>query len=196
MAITFLRAPKKSKIGVVELDATAREVHTVDVEVTQHPVEKGAAISDHKRRKPKTLQIEGIVTNTPIATPENLDPGADARADNAYRELIEAADSEELLTVVTGLETYENMAIVSLVMPRNASTGECLHFTAALQEIRIVESKTIELVETDTPAGQPMQHKGKQATKQADAAVENKSLLKKGADTGIGDGLLKTLGAR
>lgn len=55
-----------SRKGLIELDAVLSEGHEASADVTEHPVEAGVAISDHVRRKLRTLEIVGVISNTPI----------------------------------------------------------------------------------------------------------------------------------
>ncbi len=59
----------------IEFDAVMRENHTNTVTVTSHPVEKGAAISDHIRPEPDKLSIEGWVSDTPLVEPATQTDG-------------------------------------------------------------------------------------------------------------------------
>lgn len=52
--------------AVIALDATTKESYTTKAEATQHPIEKGADITDHIILKPDKLSISGIVTATPF----------------------------------------------------------------------------------------------------------------------------------
>src|SRR5687767_8934803 len=56
-----------AKIDTIELDASISEQHTGEVEVTDHPVEKGANVADHARPKPNMLTIDGMISNTPLS---------------------------------------------------------------------------------------------------------------------------------
>lgn len=196
MALTIIRNAKRAKIGSLELDASLTEQHTRTNDVTEHPVEKGANVADHKRRQPDQVVISGIVTNTPVEREQRERADAGTRAQNAYLQLLELSDSDELITVVTAIRTYENMAIVNLNVPRDAKTGDALQFMATLKEIRTVASKTVVLVDAKTSRAQGKAKKGKTATKEATEQQTNKSILKKAADTGIGDSFLKAVGAR
>ena len=53
-------------LSALEFDATLSEVHSASATVTEHPVEKGAAITDHVRPQLDRVQLEGLITNTPI----------------------------------------------------------------------------------------------------------------------------------
>lgn len=53
-------------VFVIEFDATLSEQHTSSAQVTEHPVETGANITDHVRPMLDKVQLEGFITNTPI----------------------------------------------------------------------------------------------------------------------------------
>lgn len=50
----------------VELDAILTETHEASAEVTKHPVESQADVSDHIRPQPRKLEIVGVVSGYPI----------------------------------------------------------------------------------------------------------------------------------
>jgi len=54
------------KTGAIVLDALIKEDYSADAEPTTHPVEDGADITDHVILRPRTLSIEGVVTETPL----------------------------------------------------------------------------------------------------------------------------------
>jgi hypothetical protein len=70
MPLNILWQNKDGTTDVVQLDVYDTETHGMATEVTEFPVEDGPDISDNVRRKPKTLQIEGYVSDTPL--PQNL----------------------------------------------------------------------------------------------------------------------------
>ena len=55
--------------NVIQFDCVTSETHEGISELTEHAVETGAPISDHKRVKPRRLTIECLVTNTPLDAP-------------------------------------------------------------------------------------------------------------------------------
>lgn len=55
-----------SELSSMVLDATLKEVFTATAEPTQHPIEKGADITDHVIVKPNGLSISGIISETPL----------------------------------------------------------------------------------------------------------------------------------
>lgn len=66
-------ANKKStrKIGPIVAGITVRERHTDTLEITEHPVEQGAAISDHVYKRPASVVIEVSWSNS-VAKPQSL----------------------------------------------------------------------------------------------------------------------------
>ena len=71
LAITWTNAD--GTLDLVQLDVYDSETHGMPTEVTEFPVEDGPDISDNVRRKPKTLTIEGYVSDTPL--PQNHGSG-------------------------------------------------------------------------------------------------------------------------
>lgn len=67
---TILFKPTRSRIWSIDLDVSVSEQHQGDVDVTDHPVEKGFNVTDHVRAKPETITIDGFVSNTPTYFPE------------------------------------------------------------------------------------------------------------------------------
>lgn len=55
----------------ITLDVASKVQHTSTNQVTDHPVETGANISDHVRPEPNVLTIEGVISNTPIYLPSD-----------------------------------------------------------------------------------------------------------------------------
>jgi hypothetical protein len=188
MALFSLLHSAGTKIGVVELDASLSESHESVVAATKHPVERGSQITDHLRPEPVTLTIEGIVSNTPISRKQQVRAvafggsefastsvaaspyGVPGYAEEAFAKLREFQERGELLTVVTSLHTYENMALTKLTVPRDRSTGDALRFTATLEEIRFAENKTTSIVTPADPRAASKVKLGRQAKKVVRAA--------------------------
>lgn len=54
--------------SVVEFDVTTTEVHSSAAEVTEHPVEAGANVTDHIRPRLDKVTLECGITNTPLSS--------------------------------------------------------------------------------------------------------------------------------
>lgn len=56
----------KGVLRTLRFDATIKEEHTQAAVVTQHPVERGIAVTDHIRPERLTLRAEVHISNTPV----------------------------------------------------------------------------------------------------------------------------------
>lgn len=164
---------------LVTLDASVSETHVGEVEVTEHPVEVGAAITDHLRPRPRQLTIEGIVSNTPVGpVPGNQYPrGRPGPAEDARSMFEERRLAGKLHGVSTKLNEYANMALLSYSMPRTARIGEALRVTLTFREI-IVVTNQIQTVKTATAQGQPGVDKGTRQPTTAPATQSDATVLK------------------
>ncbi len=153
-----------SKISMVTVDAVLSERHRFDNLVTSHPIEDGSPVTDHIVNQPVILDMEGRITDTPLAFLASLASGATGllaeqldidpavaalgtgligaslpgRAKSAYQELVALYVSRETFTVVSGINDYENMTFQSLEFPRAPGDGRSIRFRAMLKELFIV----------------------------------------------------------
>jgi len=190
MALTELIFGEKRTldVGVVQFDCSVSETHNHEVDVTSHPVEDGADVSDHIRKLPVGLEINGLVTNTPVIFLASLQAPSPIwgdlkrttdRVDAAYEKLQEIMDNGEMVDVVTSLKLYENMAITSLSVVRDVDRGNVLDCTMSLREIILAKKLTIDLPTPKEVANKIAQNKGKKGSKAASAKEASKM-----ADTG------------
>lgn len=175
MPISVLHKPTPSTVDSIQIDVSPSQQHSGDVDVTEHPVEQGSDISDNARPKQKQLTFEGFFTDTPIPgrDPSRIGQLQEGRSANAYQVLAGLRDSGSLVSVVTGLKTYQNMVITALTVPIDARTGDALRFSISFRAIRIVESQVD--VHPATPRGKK-KDKGTKPTTPAQPQVK-KSVL-------------------
>ncbi len=187
--------PKRAQIGVLTLDASLEETHTSASEVTEHPVEVGTNISDHIRRLPETLEINGVVTNHPLfLSPSDTAPspiqgdnlGLSDRVKAAYDKLKQIHDAGTVVRVVTSLRDYTNMAITGFSVIRNALNGEVLNATISMREILTAKAEAPEI-----PFALSTVDQGKKVAKTADAAVSKKVDDSVAVSLGKGLGLIR-----
>lgn len=189
--VALLFKKQRASIGTVQLDASVSETHEARVEVTEHPVEQGVNISDHARPLPRALKIEGLVSNYALPDPtapltarlsgstqySSRSELAGNRAEEAYSELLRLKDAAELITVVTAIQTYENMLITDLNIPRDASSGDGLRFSVNLKQVTVVNSRTVDQpVSEDKP--KKKRSVGNVNSKTTPAPTEDQSLLR------------------
>lgn len=68
MAILSMFIQTLAKLGVMELDASVSETHEASASLTQTQVEDGFTITDSITLGPKRLTIEGVISQTPLAS--------------------------------------------------------------------------------------------------------------------------------
>lgn len=129
-------------IGGIIPDVVVEETHTDEIEITQHPVQQGAAISDHSYKKPMTLKMSVMFGKDDI----NI----------TYKKLLDLQNKNEPMDVVTGKRSYKNMMIKSLLVTTNKDTNSILKVEAELTEVIIV-SVTV----TNVPARSKQKNAGK-----------------------------------
>lgn len=168
-------------IGDVAIDCTVTETHTATATVTKHPVESGANITDHIRPEPVQLSVTGIVSDTPIGSKqvqraidaggakvqitENETPTSAAGfGRTAWAKLEAIRVAAKPVKVTTRDRTYENMALTSLAVPKEAKNGGALYFTAQFEQVRIVFNRTTKVVVAKAPKSHKKQDTGKQPT--------------------------------
>ena len=159
--------PKRA-IGSFTATVTIEESAIDELEVTQHPVQQGAEITDHAFKKPTEVTVT-------ILQAENEDePLAEI-----YARVLELQEKREPLDVVTGKRAYKNMLIRSLRQTTDAHTEHALSLTFTLQEIIITALEVVTV-----PARSKQKDPGKtDATKNAGKkqAVNTKQATKSGS---------------
>lgn len=187
--VTMGSLPTEFGVGFVQLDCSLNEVHTDSAEITAHPIEDGSIVSDHIRKLPNVLEITGVVTRTPItylaslfATPSTFastafippTPGSD-RSDDAYALMQLMMENGVTMIVVTASRNYNNMAIESLVVTRDNTTGQALHCTITLKEVKKAKALSIEIPIPENPGVNAPTEEG---------TVPNQAATSAQADTG------------
>jgi hypothetical protein len=172
------------RIGVLRLDCAEEEVHGLEAMITEHPVEEGINISDHIRRLPYTLEISGIVTNTPIVNLEKEDPQSPNTLDTSspadrvalsYSELNEMLSNGTIVDAITSLATYSNMVIQNRTITRNAENGNVLNVTISLRELLTAETEQVPVPEPVVTSKRQTTDRGKKTKKEANTVQTQKT---------------------
>lgn len=56
-------------VGSIKFDLEISENHSIEAQVSEHPIEDGSVVSDHVRILPRKGSIVGLVTNHPLVSP-------------------------------------------------------------------------------------------------------------------------------
>lgn len=175
-----------TKIGSLVIDAVLKADHTTSLLITDHPVEKGADITDHAQVQPKQLTLEIGFTDSGML----YGSGGDGRSVNAFQALVAIQETREPFPVSTRLFNYKNMLIESLTSPDDYTTMNALKATLTLREIIIVQTATVGVEgRSSDPQTTDSTNSGTQQSSSAasSSASSNTSILKSIANTVGGD---------
>ncbi|NSX05094.1 phage baseplate protein [Cupriavidus gilardii] len=155
--ISFL-SPKM--IGDIRVPVTIEEAYQDDLQITEHPVEKGAEITDHAfKRQPEVVIKCGWSNSDLMALAGTLEaiflggslPTADYIS-TVYSQLLALQELREPFDVVTSLRKYDSMLFKSLSVLKDQKTGAALSVTATLKQLRIVNTQATTLPPRDNQA--------------------------------------------
>lgn len=122
---------------------------TYQSELTKHPIDAKALISDHIIDSQLVLSLECVVSDTPTgaiashSTRQNTGTSPVLVSDAAWNKLFEIRSKKRAVTVETGRRTYERMVITSLSERAEMATAGGAYFTVTLEQATIVENKRV-----------------------------------------------------
>lgn len=138
---------------------TMEETHTDEVEITDHPIEQGASITDHAYKRPAELTVKISWSNSPnnsgllggirglISTGAILVSNVLGNNVNQVREiyqkLLKAQADREPMEVFTGKRTYTDMLIKSINVTTDAKAENTLAVTVSFKQIIRVTTTTL-----------------------------------------------------
>jgi hypothetical protein len=131
-------------IGTMIPDVVVEEAHRDQLVITDHPVERGAAISDHAFKLPSEVEIRCGWSNSSA--------GVEGYVQAVYEEFLELQASRVPFAVFTGKRSYTNMLVRSLEVTTDQHSEHALYVTAGLREIIIVDTQTTSVPSQDKQA--------------------------------------------
>jgi hypothetical protein len=150
----------QGNIGGIAIPATLEETNTDLVNVTDHPVEAGAQITDHAYYRPAELVMRCGWSNSSSFTLQSaasslFSGGGMSVSDfvsGIYSQLLALQQSLVPFTVVTSIRQYTNMMMTSLVVTRDNKTSQALMVTASMRQVIFVSTVSTTLAAIGTQA--------------------------------------------
>lgn len=153
-------------IGGVFVDVVISEEHEAEMEIAEHPVERGAKISDHAWRTPYRVTLESAIAGNAVA---------------AFDQLLSVQETAEPFSLVTGLKIYQNMLIKRISATRDKEHARILKFEAELQEVIIVSTESggenVDGTATDSDAAKGTTKRGQVAARVSTPPARTSSVL-------------------
>lgn len=129
--VQILLQPKRS-IGGITATVTLEEVGEDDLEITDHPVEQGASITDNAYLKPAVLRIAAKWAGLPLSI---------KTLSETYQQLLTLQASRIPFDIITPKRKYPNMLFKSLKQTTDKYTENCLSVSAEFKQIIIVQTQ-------------------------------------------------------
>lgn len=135
----------KTNIGGWFFDAFLRSTHTSRLNITQHPVQTGAALTDHAFLQPKELSMEIGMSDAATSLVPGQFTGGWSRSVQAFKVLTELQALRVPLQVHSRLGLYQNMLIEEISAPDDYTTLYGLRCTVMLREIMVAQVRTVKV---------------------------------------------------
>lgn len=159
--------------SIFQMDVSIKETHSRESPPTEFPVENGQTVSDHIILKPFGLEINGLITDSPIggvaglltevgtSIASKLVPpaglalvsqgvallsslsGSKSPSVAAYVQLLQIQQKALPFDVLTSLYRYPNMWIKGISVPRDVQTGASITFTVQLVQLLLVSPQSV-----------------------------------------------------
>lgn len=147
--LSTLFQQQSRRIGLIVPSVVISEKHNDTLEITEHPVEVGAAISDHAYRRPSEVVMQvgfsggGSLLDFLDTTSFGLSVGLSPK--ETYQELLELQNSRVPFDVVTGKRIYSNMLIRALEVTTDRTSENVLSAVLTLREVIITSTTTTQV---------------------------------------------------
>ena len=155
-------------INDIVAHVTVSEAHETDLIITEHPVEYGAAITDHSFVRPTQIRVQiGFTQSGGVFAPYSQ-AVADVR--EVYDKLLGLQSSRVPFSLYTGKKVYGNMLVQSIRTTTDHATEHALIADVVLQQIILVQTQTIKGVsqdpnnQADAPKTAPTSEQGTKPT--------------------------------
>lgn len=137
----FFRDNREYGVGRIKFDLILTEDHNFSNIVTDHNIEDGTQISDHIKNELERGSLTGLITNFSI----QIFGLQGNRAQNAFDEMIRLWKERVLVTIVTVMRVYEDVAIENITVNRSEATGEAISMNVSFRQVKQVKLKSVEV---------------------------------------------------
>jgi hypothetical protein len=125
--------PKVRMIGFIIPDIVVEENARDELTITQHPVERGAAIADHAFVMPSRVEMRCGFSDS---------GNGDGYSEQVYEELLSLQRQREPFDLLTGKRAYNDMLIRGLSQMTDEKTETSLFITVSLEKVILVSTES------------------------------------------------------
>lgn len=149
------------KLGTIRIGVTVEEVYNDELQITEHPVERDAPITDHSfKRQPDVVlkcgwsnaDYSALLGSSVVQFDQFGSTTQSGYIDAVYSKLLALQATRVPFDAVTSRRKYSNVLLQGLRVVHDAKTSGALMLTATLRQIRIVQTKATRLPPRDDQA--------------------------------------------
>lgn len=130
-----LSAAPATATTMLVFDAVLRARHSQGLQITEHPIQTGANISDHAYLLPFRLTLEIGMSDAMAQYKTGMWVGASSKSVSAYQTLLKLQAARVFLTLTTRLQTYQNMLIEEITPEEDSKTIAGLRATISFKQV-------------------------------------------------------------
>ncbi|HAT1691958.1 bacteriophage protein [Raoultella planticola] len=145
--LSTLFQQQSRRIGLIIPSVVISEKHSDTLEITEHPVETGAPVSDHAYKRPSEVVMEvgfsggGSLLDFIDTSSLGLTLGLSPR--ETYQQILDLQASRIPFDVVTGKRLYGNMLIRAIEVTTDRTSENVLMAVLTLREVIITQTQQI-----------------------------------------------------
>lgn len=181
--LSTLFQQQSRRIGLIVPSVVVSEKHNDTLEITEHPVETGAPVSDHAYKRPSEVVMEvgfaggGSLLDFIDTSSLGLTLGLSPK--ETYQQILDLQSSRIPFDVVTGKRLYSNMLIRAIEVTTDRTSENVLMAVLTLREVIITQTQQIAVADkADMKEGANTSAVINSGTKAA--KLQNESLLSSG----------------
>lgn len=154
----ILPSRKGPTFGGVEVTGIIRHRIRRSAKISEHPIENGSVLADHRQREPVVIELEQCIISDVLqvdvtsqvgfvgdANPEVDDSGQSMRARQAFLALLDFDARNLPFEFVSGTEMFADMLFESIVQSKEAANGGAYVFDATLRQAQFGATRTVEV---------------------------------------------------
>lgn len=177
--LSVLFNQRSRKIGLIIPDVVVSEKHQDALEITEHPVEIGAPVSDHSYKRPAEVTMEmgfsggGSLLDFADTSAIGISLGTSPK--EIYQQILDLQASRVPFDVTTGKRQYSNMLIRAIEVTTDRTSENVLMCVLTLREVIISQTQSISVADKadmqDGVSTSSVQNTGTKSVKTANTSL-------------------------
>ena len=126
--------------ATIEVDVTPTQDHDLNNIITDFPLEDGSIAIDHITVLPNVVELDLTFSDTPVSkfNPVVQFDSAEGRSRGLFRQIQDIKNNKVKCLLITGLQSYRNMYILKISVPRRTGDGKKVSCLTTFKELIIL----------------------------------------------------------